>query len=219
MYHWIDDKEFLKRMRGECSNLINELVQYINNEDFLRVEAQLVGSGGRNLITQNNDEPIDLDYNLNITGIDGDINGDAKQIKEYIREAFNIILKRNNWGNCKDSTSALTTERRYFTEGNNTEFSIDLAITYEDNNGSQHRLIHDKTGFTVLDRWYRVQSPNSEQLQRKIVNLKDANLWNDVRETYLEKKNMYLVRNDYNHPSFVCYIEAVNEIYFKNFEI
>ena len=219
MYHWIDDKEFLKRMRGECSNLINELVQYINNEDFLRVEAQLVGSGGRNLITQNADKSIDLDYNLNIIGIDGDINGDAKQIKEYIREAFNIILKRNNWGDCKDSTSALTTERRYFTEGNNTEFSIDLAITYEDNNGSRHRLIHDKTGFTVLDRWYRVQSPNSEQLQRKIVGLKDANLWNDVRETYLKKKNMYLVRNDYNHPSFVCYIEAVNEIYFKNFEI
>ena len=204
MYHWIDDKEFLKRMRGECSNLINELVQYINNEDFLRVEAQLVGSGGRNLITQNADKSIDLDYNLNIIGIDGDINGDAKQIKEYIREAFNIILKRNNWGDCKDSTSALTTERRYFTEGNNTEFSIDLAITYEDNNGSRHRLIHDKTGFTVLDRWYRVQSPNSEQLQRKIVGLKDANLWNDVRETYLKKKNMYLVRNDYNHPSFVC---------------
>lgn len=217
MYHWIDDKEFLKRMRRECSNLINELVQFINSGDYLRVEAQLVGSGGRNLITQNNDEPIDLDYNLNIIGIDGDINGDAKQIKEYIREAFNIILKRNNWGDCKDSTSALTTERRYFTEGNNTEFSIDLAITYEDSNGSRHRLIHDKTGFTVLDRWYRVQSPNSGQLQRKIGDLKDANLWNDVRETYLKKKNMYLVRNDYNHPSFVCYIEAVNEIYFKNF--
>lgn len=217
MYHWIDDKEFLKRMRRECSNLINELVQFINNEDYLRVEAQLVGSGGKNLITQNADKPIDLDYNLNIIGIDGSINN-AKQIKEYIRKAFNTILKRNNLGDCKDSTSALTTEKMYFTKGNDTEFSIDLAITYEDSNGTRHKLIHDKTGITVLDRWYWVQCPNSEQLQRKIGDIKDANLWTDVREAYLKKKNTYLVRNDYNHPSFVCYIEAINEIYFKNFK-
>lgn len=217
MYHWIDDKEFLKRMRRERSNLINELVQFINNEDYLRVEAQLVGSGGKNLITQNADKPIDLDYNLNIIGIDGSINN-AKQIKEYIRKAFNTILKRNNLGDCKDSTSALTTEKMYFTKGNDTEFSIDLAITYEDSNGTRHKLIHDKTGIAVLDRWYWVQCPNSEQLQRKIGDIKDANLWTDVREAYLKKKNTYLVRNDYNHPSFVCYIEAINEIYFKNFK-
>lgn len=134
MYHWIDDKDFLKRMRRDCSSLINELVQYINNEDYLRVEAHLVGSGAKNLVTQNNDEPIDLDYNLNIVDINGNIN-DAKKIKEYIRKAFNIILKRNNWADCKDSTSALTTEKRYFTKGNDTEFSIDLAITYEDDSG------------------------------------------------------------------------------------
>ena len=31
----------------------------------------------------------------------------------------------------------------------------------------------------------------------------------------LEKKNMYLTRNDRNHHSFNIYIEAVNEIYGK----
>lgn len=217
MYHWIDDKDFLKRMHGLCSNLINELVQYINSGDYLKVEAHLVGSGDRNLITQNADKPIDLDYNLNIIDIDGDIN-DAKQIKEYIREAFNFVLKRNNWGNCKDSTSALTTEKLYFTKGNDTEFSIDLAITYEDESGLWNRLIHDKTGIIVLDRWYRNQSPNSKQLKEKERKLKKANLWDDVREAYLKKKNMYLVRNNYDHPSFVCYIEAVNEIYNREFD-
>ncbi len=40
--------------------------------------------------------------------------------------------------------------------------------------------------------------------------------WPAVRETYLNKKNMYLRRPyDYDHPSFICYIEAVNEVYDK----
>lgn len=204
-------------MHAVCSNLINELVQYINNEDYLRVEAILIGSEARNLITQNDKESIDLDYNLNITKINGNIN-DGKKLKEYIRKAFNIVLKRNNWGDCKDSTSALTTEKRRVAKGNDTEFSIDLAITYEDNSGLRHRLIHDKTGTIVLDRWYWNQSPNSKQLKQKARRLKEANLWDDVRETYQKKKNMYLRRNDNDHPSFVCYIEAVNEIYNRDFD-
>ena len=47
MYHWIEDKEFLKRMKGLCSNIINELVQNINNYDVMLVEAHLVGSGAK----------------------------------------------------------------------------------------------------------------------------------------------------------------------------
>lgn len=47
----------------------------------------------------------------------------------------------------------------------------------------------------------------------KINSLKKTNDWNEVRETYLKKNNMYLIGNDYNHPSFNCYIEAINEVY------
>ena len=47
MYDWIEDKEFLKRMKGLCSNIINELVQNINNDDVMLVEAHLVGSGAK----------------------------------------------------------------------------------------------------------------------------------------------------------------------------
>ena len=43
--------------------------------------------------------------------------------------------------------------------------------------------------------------------------LKAKNLWEEVRQCYLDKKNLYLKRNDNNHPSFICYIEAVNEVY------
>ena len=53
MYHYIEDKEFLKRMRGLCSGIINQLVQRINNDSVMTVEAHLVGSGAKNLETQN----------------------------------------------------------------------------------------------------------------------------------------------------------------------
>lgn len=35
---------------------------------------------------------------------------------------------------------------------------------------------------------------------------------------YLEKKNMYLRRQDYNHPSFNVYVETVNQVFNKYFD-
>lgn len=110
MYHWIEDKGFLKRMRTECSDVVNRLVQSINNENYLQVEMHMVGSGAKNLETQNADEPIDLDYNINIIDINGDIT-DAQEIKEYVRKKYNEVLKGKGWKNCQDSTSALTTKK------------------------------------------------------------------------------------------------------------
>lgn len=216
MYHWIEDKDFLKKMRRTCSDLINQLVQYINNEDYLTVEAHLVGSGAKNLETQNGNEPIDLDYNLYIKKIDGDINN-CRCIKEYIRKAFNIILKRNDLDDCSDSTSALTTGLIYFTQGNDTNFSIDLAIICMGKDKSWYRLIHKKTGLVDIDEWNWCPGPESKGLTKKVETIKNNNHWDEVRNKYLDKKNMYLRRNDYNHPSFICYVEAVNEVYYDYF--
>lgn len=47
MYHYIRDKVFLKDMKYLCSNIINQLVQLINNDSLMEVEAHLVGSGAK----------------------------------------------------------------------------------------------------------------------------------------------------------------------------
>lgn len=70
-----------------------------------------------------------------------------QKIKEYVRKQFNIALKSKGWGDCKDSTSALTTEQRQFKEGNPTSFSIDVAIICESND-SWYRLIHQKQEYS-----------------------------------------------------------------------
>lgn len=216
MYHYIEDKEFLKRMKSRCSDIINQLVQSINNDSVMTVETQLVGSGAKNLITQNANEPIDLDYNLCVVKV-FDINfNDGRAIKEHIRKHFNAVLNNNGWNDCQDSTSALSTELRHFTKGNKTEFNIDLAIVRESNLGWE-RLIHYKTGFVFDDQWYWNEAPNSRDLVDKVCDIKDENLWQEVRDIYLDKKNMYLCRGDHNHPSFIVYIETINEIYNKYF--
>ena len=217
MYHYITDKDFLKRMRGVCSGIINQLVQRINNDSVMTVEAHLVGSGAKNLETQNEGNPIDLDYNLCILSSEEmDIN-DCRSIKEYIRKQFNAVLSANDWSDCQDSASVLSTERRHFIKGNSTEFSIDLAIVAEGKN-QWFRLIHEKTGFVPFDRYYWNEAPHSEGLFIKVAKLKENNLWKEVRDAYLDKKNMYLRRQDKNHPSFNVYIEAVNEVYYRNFD-
>lgn len=217
MYHYIEDKNYLKRVKSVCCDIINQLVQSINREKKLYVEAYLIGSGAKNLITQNASEPIDLDFNLKILKYYQYRPNDCRNIKEYIRKKFNKILNHNHWSDCQDSTSALTTEQRVFNNGNLTPFSIDLGIIgFHD--GNYYRLIHQKTGCTSSDFYFWNIVRDSSALPKKVETIKKEGYWNELRERYLEKKNFYLQRQDHNHPSFIVYIEAVNEIWYSHVE-
>ena len=215
MYHWIEDKAFLGRMKGLCSDLVNQLVQAINREGLLEVRQHLVGSGAKNLITQNAGMPIDLDYNLEILRGNGIRINDGRWVKEYVRKIFDEVLARKGWEPCDDSTSALTTKLRCFPDGNQPLFSIDLCITRVDDFGRKLRLIHNKTGIVQLDSWIWNEAPHAKGLEERVDWLKGNGYWLELREAYLGKKNMYLTRNDHNHSSYIVYIEAVNEVYSK----
>ena len=39
MYYFIQDKEFLKRLKGTCNDIVNQLVQSINNDSVMTVKA------------------------------------------------------------------------------------------------------------------------------------------------------------------------------------
>lgn len=216
MYQYVS-RDALSGVRSCCSDLINQLKQRINNDGELEVTAYLVGSGARNMVTQNANEPIDLDYNLEI--LSPHFPGwewSGRRIKEYIKEQFDDILCANNWGYCRDSTSVLTTAQRSL-QGEGVRFSIDLAILRQDSLG-YHRLIHDKTGSTDRDQWYWNQVPYSQGLDKRVKQLKECHLWNEVRDAYLDKKNLYLRRQEQEqHPSFNVYIEAVKEVHHKYF--
>lgn len=212
MYKYVTDKVYLKESYSICADMVNQLVQNLKGYG-IQSRMSVVGSKKRGLVTQNEKEPIDYDFNLWIES-EENINN-PRQLKNRIIEAFNEVLNWNGWETCDDSTSAITTKLRTLKKGNKTPFGIDVCIVREDNYGNWHRLIHQKTGLTGGDRYYWVQGTSVRDLQHKEEYLK-PDYWMDVRELYLKKKNMYLSRQDMNnHPSYNCYIEAVNEIYAK----
>ncbi len=212
MYHWVEDKDFLKRAYSLCADIVNQLVQQLE-KDGIDVSMNTVGSKKRNMITQNEKEPIDFDFNLLVDESGGEYR--EKELKETVRKAFNVVLSKNGWDDCYDSKSVLTTEKRSFLKGNKTEFSIDVCIVRIDRQDNLQRLIHEKNGNIWFDQWYWNTVSNSRDLWDKEDALK-PDYWGAVRETYIKKKNMYLRRPyDHSHPSFICYIEAVNEVYEK----
>ena len=211
MYHYLDDKEFVSKMRNLCGDIMQDLCHILKEDYDIGATFYLVGSGARNLIMQNNNEPVDLDYNLEIIRCE-DFE-DCRYIKECVRKSFNKALKVNDLDDCNDSTVPLTTELIYFTEGNDKEFRMDVCITARDEDDNYYRLVHEKTGFALHDRYFWNIAPNSKRINEKVDYIKKCSKWMLVRQQYEKIKNMYLIRNDYNHPSFVCYVEAVNNVY------
>ncbi len=103
MYEYVDDKQFLSRMRSLCGDIMQDLCHTLKEEYDIGSSFYLVGSGARNLILQNANQPIDLDYNLEITRIDDWY--DCRNIKECVRKAFNIVLRKYKWNDCENSVS------------------------------------------------------------------------------------------------------------------
>jgi len=213
MYHWVEDKEFVSSMRQLCGDIMQDLCHTLKVDYDISATFYLVGSGARNLILQNANVPIDLDYNLEIVGCED--YEKCKELKQEIKKAFNQVLREYKLDDCDDSTSSLTTKYIRFTEGNQTLFSMDVAITCRDTKNNYYRLIHDKGYNSWSDKYSWNQAPNSKRVAEKVKEIKSKGKWQEVRTQYINLKNKYLKANDHNHPSFVCYIEAVNNVYNK----
>ncbi len=213
MFHYVEDKEFLRRAQSFCSKIVKE-VEAECRRDGLNSQVFLIGSGARNMVTQNENGSIDFDYNLNVLSCNDWENG--KGIKELVRKAFNRVMQKNKLHDVEDSGSSLTTKPICFKDNPRIEFSIDLAIVTMNDGGIWERLIHDKTGFMSYDKYYWNRVQNSTEMWEKARALKREGYWNIVRKQYLMIKDTYLRRNEH-HPSFVCYIEAVNNVYNQYF--
>lgn len=208
MFTYVQNKELKKIMISEGSDIMNRLKMRINNDEYLDVDFELVGSGAKNLITQNGNQPPDVDFNLIILDMKERYN--ESSIKDYIKEQLNEVLRDKELRDCSDSTSALTI--RSVLTSKNVVFSIDVAIIKIEY-GNRYRLIHEKHETHATDRWYWNQGINFDDIYKKVDAIKEVDGWTDFRKWYLDKKNYYLQKNDNNHPSYVVYIESVNEVY------
>lgn len=210
MYHYLSDPTFKNALKKEGSKLSQELCHQLKIDYDIGSRAQLIGSAKRNMITQNENEPIDLDYNLIIvkTPIK-----DGKELKNAIMKSFNKVLKRNGYDDCQDSTSAISTKYYSFKKGNQTKYKFDIGIIKEDKKGEWERLIHNKTGIIQHDTWFWNQTPETRDIKTKEAFIKSKGKWNLLKEKYLKCKNDNLRFNNNGLYSFTCYERAVNDVY------
>jgi hypothetical protein len=207
MYHYVN-KATVQPYRSFCADKMNQVKQMLKNEYNLDSDFYLVGSGAKNLVTQNEEEPFDLDWNLEIYNL-ADPTKNAEWLKTTIMDFLNDILENTPFSNCQDSTSVITSRWK---SGDGLFFSFDIAILIQNQNGTFMRMIHDK----YANRYYWTEVPNSKEVYEKLDKLKKNGWGNEIRETYLNKKNMYLRRLDRDqHPSFNIFVETVNEVWNK----
>ena len=210
MYQYFEDREFLSRIRTEAGEILQDLCHNLKVDHDIGARFFMVGSGARRLITQTANQPVDLDYNLEIVRCE-DFE-DCRYLKECVRKSFDKVLRAHGWLSCQDSTSVLTAKRQLYTITAPVRYAIDVCIVMQDD-GHYHRLIHKKTGWVCNDEYYWNIAPQSRELRKKVKHIKECGKWELVRDQYLRLKNLYLTRNDHDHPSFICYIEAVNNVY------
>lgn len=208
MYRYFEDKDYLKKARSFCSKFLEKVKDELRLKYSINSEVILIGSGARNMVTENAYEGIDFDYNFNIISCPN-IN-DCKYLKTSLKTVLNKYLNESNLGECSEGTASLTTKKMSW--ANSTKFSMDVAIVSSNSSDDWFRLIQEKTN--QPNRYYWNIAPNSKKYSNKAKELKTiVGAWDKVHVKYLELKNMYLSKNDTNHPSFICYIEAINAVY------
>lgn len=216
MYELINKAEF-RKYRSNCSNVL-ELACSALRKKGITSQFTLVGSGARNIVTRNGNGPFDLDYNLEIITAPDEYWDDLHHLKDTVRIALDkAIGVTNHFSESKDSTSCLTS-LLHFDDEPSVKFSFDVAIVVRNSKGTFYRLIHNKNAFGFGNGqyvWNEVR--NSHNIAQKAHQIKSDGLWFEVRERYVDLKNMYLSRQDKSHPSFIVYVEAVNQVYNEYF--
>ena len=187
-------------------------------EKGISAQFTLVGSGARNMVTRNGDGSFDLDYNLEITKASEEYWNDLRHLKDTIRILLDKAEKLNCFSESQDSTSCLTA-LLHFKDDPTVKFKFDVAIVSRNSKGKLCRLIHNKNAWGYgKDQYVWNEFPDSHDIAQKTRRLNAEGLWLTVRDRYIDRKNMYLSRWwDKDHPSFIAYIETVNEIYYQYF--
>lgn len=216
MYKLVDEAE-CKKYRSDCSATLKQ-VRSILREKGITSQFTLVGSGARNMVTRNEDGPFDLDYNLEIIKALDEYWNDLHHLKDTVRVALDKAIGiKSCFSEAQDSTSCLTA-LLHFDDEPSVKFRFDVAIVTKNSKGSLCRLIQNKNGFGIgNDQYVWNEIPDSHDVAQKAKQIKSKRLWLEVREQYVNLKNMYLSRQDKSHPSFIVYVEAVNQVYNKYF--
>ena len=217
MFVIVNDSE-CRRYRRDCAEVLTQLCDRLKKEKGIIAQFTLVGSGARNMVTRNGNGPFDLDYNLEIIKAPEMYWKDLRKLKDTVRIYLDKASGLKCFSESQNSTVALTA-LLHFEDEPQVEFSFDVASVARNSKGSLCRLVNNKHYFMggVQGQYTWNEVRNSDNVKEKADRIKEIDKWLEVRQRYVDLKNYYLSCHDRNHPSFIVYIEAVNQIYDKYF--
>lgn len=186
-------------------------VQNLVRHDFT-FSYTFVGSARINMITCDCNSNVGFDFDINIYINDDKNQYSAQEQKETIMIALNQIAWRYGYSPCENFTRVITLKIKG-SSYSRILHSCDIAIVH-DYIGTKGEKKQEYIRFNKEKQTYMwVDQPKGFNLEKKICWLKKQSLWNEVRDTYLYKKNINMNPNKHSRSLFA---ETINEICIRN---
>lgn len=196
---------------------IIELIHLVQDEvrEHFTFSYEFIGSASRNLITREVGGNIGFDFDVNIRVNDDDGEYKEKQIRNILRTAFDKFAKRFGYSYGEDSTRVITLKVKD-RANSRIVHGCDFAIVndYLDNNGRQHQeYIHFNKKQGTYE--WQEQPEGYYLLIERVAQIKrHTELWNEVRDVYLDKK---CSNENPNKKSRSLFAETIKEVYERHF--
>ena len=168
-----------------------------------------IGSSSRNMITCDAKSNIGFDFDINIEVNDDNEDFEPKEIRTIIRTAIDRVAPRYGYKNCEDSTRVLTI-KKVDTSHSRIIHSCDFAIVYNCGDGRQQYIRFNKDNNYYF---WEYQGTGFVGLEKKMDWLKRENLWGELQDYYIYKKNC---NDNPDKHSRSIFAESINEMCQKN---
>lgn len=180
------------------------MVQDLVRENFT-FSFTPIGSSSRNMITCDAKSNIGFDFDINIEVNDDNEDFEPKEIRTIIRTAIDRVAPRYGYKNCEDSTRVLTI-KKVDTSHSCIIHSCDFAIVYNCTDGRQQYIRFNKD-----NNYYHweYQGKGFVGLEKKMDWLKRENLWGELQDYYIYKKNC---NDNPDKHSRSIFAESINEM-------
>lgn len=168
-----------------------------------------IGSSSRNMITCDAKSNIGFDFDINIEVNDDNEDFEPKEIRTIIRTAIDRVAPRYGYKNCEDSTRVLTI-KKVDTSHSRIIHSCNFAIVYNCGDGRQQYIRFNKDNNYYF---WEYQGKGFVGLEKKMDWLKRENLWGELQDYYIYKKNC---NDNPDKHSRSIFAESINEMCQKN---
>lgn len=168
-----------------------------------------IGSSSHNMITCDAKSNIGFDFDINIEVNDDNEDFEPKEIRTIIRTAIDRVAPRYGYKNCEDSTRVLTI-KKVDTSHSRIIHSCDFAIVYNCGDGRQQYIRFNKDNNYYF---WEYQGKGFVGLEKKMDWLKRENLWGELQDYYIYKKNC---NDNPDKHSRSIFAESINEMCQKN---